>query len=83
MLQLFPTATVSSCVSVCVFSLRKEAEDEEGAQEAAPPCSVCTDGGCRRISEVQGDPQPSRQASQREETATCHIAGTNTRSLQF
>ena len=70
----------SSCV--CVVSLRKEAEDEEEAEEAAPaPCSVCADGGCRRFSKVQGHPAPSRQASQRQETAArdprskTHICG--------
>lgn len=57
---------------VCVFFLRKETEDDEGAEEAAPPCSVFTDGGCRRFSTAQGHTPPSRQASQREETDAHH-----------
>lgn len=57
---------------MCVFSLRKEAEDNEEAQEAAPPRSVRTDGGCGRFSEVHGHPPPSREASQWEGTAACH-----------
>lgn len=71
-----------NCPCVCVVSLRKEAEDDEEAEEAAPAsCSVCADGGCRWFSKVQGHPEPSRQASRREETAArdprskTHICG--------
>lgn len=60
------------CVCACVFFLRKEAEDDEGAEEAAPPCCVCADGRCWRFSEVEGHQSPSRQTSNQEETAACH-----------
>lgn len=53
---------------MCVV-LRKEAEDDEVAKEAAPPCSVRTDGCCGGVSAVQGRPQPSGQASQWQEAA--------------
>ncbi len=49
--------TVSNCTNilfVCVFFIRKEAEGDEEAEEAAPACRVRADGGCRRFSEVQG-----------------------------
>lgn len=52
-----------------VLSLREEAEDGKEAQGTAPPCSVCADGASRRFPEVQNQPQPSRQPSQREKTA--------------
>lgn len=77
------TANISVCVCACVCFLRQEAEDHERAEEAAPPCSVCTDGRYRRLSEIQGEPPPSSRASpwQEETAAACRPPSKHTPPL--
>lgn len=67
------------CVRSFVLHLRQEAEDDERAEEAAPPRCVCTDGCCKRLLEIQSVSPPSSKASLRqEETAVCHPPGKHT-----
>lgn len=50
---------------------REDAQGDEEAEEAAPPCSVCADGAGEGAPHSRGGPQPIRQAAHWEETAAC------------
>lgn len=54
---------------VCLgfFFIRKEPEEAEEAEEAAPICRMWTDGSCWRFSHIKAHAVPDRQAPQWEE----------------